>query len=271
MARARLGFATLLGSTALAAFIFLIARYRASASTTLSAVPFAMLVSLPFALAAAATGTVSRSGAVAGLLVSSALLAGAGWPAWLQLGVVLIVAAGATRAGRARNARGGLLDDRNGRGWRSVTANTTIAACAALYAHDPGVRDLAALVVASVLIAGAGDTVASEIGKAFGGRVAFSLIPVRRVPPGTPGAVSLVGTLAGIGSAVAMAVCAGGTGLVRIPDIAVVTIAAVVAILLDSLMAGVLESGGWLDNDGVNLLATCAAAIAATGLRGLWP
>ena len=82
--------------------------------------PLAVLVSLPFALSAAALRLVSLAGAVAGLAVSSALLAGAGWPAWLQLGMALAATALATRAGRRRNATAGLLDDRHGRGWRNV-------------------------------------------------------------------------------------------------------------------------------------------------------
>jgi uncharacterized membrane protein len=36
-------------------------------------------------------------------------------------------------------------------------------------------------------------------------------------------------------------------------------------------MAGVLESRGWLDNDGVNLLATWVAAVAIVGLTALRP
>jgi uncharacterized protein (TIGR00297 family) len=270
VARARLGFTALFGSVTLVALLFLIAGHRASAFAILPAFPIAVLVSLPFALGAAAVRAVSRSGALAGLAIASTLLAGAGWPAWLQLGVVLICSLGATRLGHARNAKAGLLDDAHGRGWRSVTANTGLAACAALYARDPGTRDMAMLVIASVLTTGASDTVASEIGKAFGGRSVVGLVPIRRVASGTPGGVSLVGTLAGVTSVCAMAMCAGAMGLAPASKVPVIAIAAVGAVLLDSIIAGIFESRAWLDNDGVNLMATLAAALGAAGLGTFW-
>lgn len=229
------------------------------------------MISLPVAVAAVVMRAVSRSGAAAGVIVASALLAGGGWPAWVQLGVALIFAAGATRAGRTRNIAGGRLDDRDGRGWRSVAANTGLAACAALYARDPGLRDLAGLVMAAALTAGAGDTVASEIGKAFGARTTVSLMPIRRVPPGTPGAVSVAGTLAGAASVAVMARCAGATGLIGSTDVVRVTVAAGSAILFDSVASRMLESRGWVDSDGINFLATCAAALVAVSLPPLPP
>jgi uncharacterized protein (TIGR00297 family) len=269
VADTRLDFIALLSATVIAAGVIVSAGGGASAWATCRALPFAALVSLPFAIAAVAARIVSPSGAAAGLLVSSLLLAGAGWPAWSQLGVVLIVAAAATRAGRARKSRDGLLDDPHGRGWRNVAANTGLAACAALGARHPTARDLSTLVIAAVLIAGAGDTVASEVGKGFGRPSAVSLIRTRRVPAGTPGAISLVGTMAGIGAVAAMAICADLLRLIASRDVASVATAAMLAVVADSAIAELLESRGWLDNDGVNLLATWTAALAAIGLHAL--
>jgi uncharacterized protein (TIGR00297 family) len=226
-------------------------------------------VSGPFAIAALTARIVSPSGAIAGLLVSSTLLAGAGWPAWLQLGVVLVVAAAATRLGRARKSRRGLIDEPHGRGWRNVAANTGLAAVAAVGARHPSAPALPTLVVAAVLVAGASDTVASEIGKAFGRPTAVSLIRMRRVPAGTPGAISLVGTVAGIAAVTTMSICAHLVGLVTSSDVASVATAAMLAVLADSAMAELLESRRWLDNDGVNLLATWTAALAVVGLHAL--
>lgn len=227
----------------------------------------AAAVSLPFALAARVTKTVSPSGAVAGLLVSSLLLAGGGWPAWLQLGAALVLAAGSTHVGRSRNALAGLFDDSGGRGWRNVAANTGLGAAVAFYAQASGTRELAALLITSTLAAGASDTVASEIGKAFGGPSSFTLVPVRRVAPGTPGAVSGLGTLAGVASALAMSCFAAASGLVRPIDIPLTTAGAVIGLFFDSVTGSVCEQAGWLDNDGTNLLATGAAAITVWALR----
>ncbi|MEO8483055.1 MAG: DUF92 domain-containing protein [Acidobacteriota bacterium] len=270
MARTDLRFIALFGSATSLAFTVLLTDHRTSALATLSNLPFAVLVSLPIAVAAAALRLVSRSGAAAGVVVASTLLAGAGWPAWSQLAVAFAFTALATRAGRRRNTLKGLIEDRDGRGWRSVTANTGLAALAAFYAHDAAVHDLAAVVIASVLVAGSSDTVASEIGQAFGGRSAVGLFPLRRVPPGTPGAISLVGTLAGAVSASLMAMFGGVSGLVSTSDVAAVAVAGTAAVLLDSVISRQLEIRGWLDNDGVNLLATAAAGLLGVGLHRFW-
>ena len=55
----------------------------------------------------------------------------------------------------------------------------------------------------AALTAGGSDTVASEIGKAFG-RHTWMVHTSRAVPPGTPGAISLEGTAAGLVGALAL-------------------------------------------------------------------
>jgi len=265
--RVRLSFAALFGSAALLALIVLLSRPQRSISVAISALPLALAVSAPFALVAAAARIVSPAGALAGLIVSSTLLAGAGWPAWLQLGMTMAATTLATGLGRARNTRSGLLDDRDGRGWGSILANTGLAACAALFARDAGLGDVARLAIASVLITGASDTAASEIGKAWSGHEAFYVFPVRRVPAGTPGAITIMGTLAGTVSAAVMALFAHTNGLIRAEDIIVVALAAVVASLIESFVSRALELRGWLDNDGVNLAATGTGALLAVGLH----
>ena len=60
------------------------------------------------------------------------------------------------------------------------------------------------LALVAALTAGGSDTVASEIGKAWG-RSTFLVTTFRRVTPGTPGAMSLEGTAAGLLAAFALA------------------------------------------------------------------
>ena len=70
---------------------------------------------------------------------------------------------------------------------------------------------LVALVAA--LTAGGSDTVASEIGKAWG-RSTFLVTTFSRVTPGTPGAMSLEGTAAGLLAAFALAATGAALGLI---------------------------------------------------------
>ena len=141
----------------------------------------------------------------------------------------------------------------------------------------------------AALAASAADTWATEIGTLFGG-APRSLLTLRRVPPGTSGAVSVAGTLAMVAGALFIASAAQAFSL--IDDLAVVAIAGTAGAITDSLLGATLQerrwcddcdraterrvhdcgagtrlAGGraWMDNDVVNLLATLmGAAVAAT-------
>jgi uncharacterized protein (TIGR00297 family) len=115
------------------------------------------------------------------------------------------------------------------------------------------------------LIAGASDTVASEIGKAFGG-VPREFPSFRAVPAGTPGAVSAVGTLAGFTAAVVLSLIAGaslpGGSAIMLPAVAGATGGA----FAESALATRFEADGILNNDMLNFLNTAVAAFIAVGV-----
>ena len=73
--------------------------------------------------------------------------------------------------------------------------------------------DAARLAFVAALAHGGSDTIASEIGKAFG-RTTLSMTTLARVPPGTSGAMSLEGTAAGVAGALALGAVGVALGLV---------------------------------------------------------
>lgn len=227
--------------------------------------PSGLALSLPVALAALSLRQVTRAGAAAGTLVAAILWSAAGWQGWLQLGATFAIAAGATRIGRPRNEPAGLLDEDAGRGWRSVVANTGVAAAAAfaMAGRGPG---FVPVVVAAALATACADTAASEIGKAYGG-APVSLASLRRVTPGTPGAVSAVGIGASAAAAAGSALIALTAGWLTAYDATAVAGAAVVASTLEGWVSAAAESRGWLDNDGVNFAATMMGAALAVLLH----
>lgn len=229
----------------------------------ISVVAVAAGVNLLVAFAGWRAGTVTIAGAITGFVIGIAVWAAAGWQAWTLLFVSFGVAALTTKMGHRRKASLGISEERGGRrGPGNAIANTGVFAWAAIaslgLAHPAG----AMLAGVTAMVTAASDTVASEIGKAFG-KTTWTWAPVRRVPAGTPGAVSLEGTLAGIAGAVVLASYAGGVGLISLRAIPVAVVAATLASFAEGALATRFEAGGWLNNDVLNFLNSAIGASIA--------
>lgn len=207
-----------------------------------------------------AARTVTIAGAVAGLVIGALIILGTGFPGWALLIATFLAAAVTTRIGHARKARAGIAEDRGGRrGAGNAIANTGIAAWAALVASgsiDPSAAHLA--VVAALATAGS-DTVASEVGKSIG-RTTWMVTSFARVPPGTTGAISLEGTLAGVASAVLLAWIGAWMGLIPLVAVLTVAFAATTASFLEGVIGATVEARGMLTNDAVNFVNSAIGA-----------
>jgi uncharacterized protein (TIGR00297 family) len=123
-------------------------------------------------------------------------------------------------------------------------------------------------VALAALAEAAADTVSSEVGQVLSSRPRM-ITTLRCVDPGTDGAISLFGTLAGM--AAAGIVAALGTLAMR-GDSTMFWIScagAVFGLFVDSLLGATLERLGWLNNDLVNFLSTASAAAFALGLLAI--
>src|SRR5204863_7103940 len=118
--------------------------------------------------------------------------------AWALLLNAFLAAAVSSRLGLARKERLGIAEERGGRrGAGNAIANCGVAAAAAIAAVTTPYTAIALTALVAALTAGGSDTVASEIGKAWG-RSTFLVTTLRPVTPGTSGAMSLEGTAAGV-------------------------------------------------------------------------
>src|SRR5207253_6292151 len=207
--------------------------------------------------------TVSVSGALAGSIIGIVIFSALGWPGWVLLLVTFLSAAITSRMGWQRKMILGIAEERGGRrGAGNAIANTGVAALAALLvllAADPLVARIA---FAAALTSGGSDTIASEIGKAWGRRT-WSMTTLGRVPPGTSGAMSLEGTAAGIAGAFALAAIAIALGITPAAALLPIVIAATLGALLESWLGATLEAPGFLNNDMLNFINTSAAAALA--------
>jgi uncharacterized protein (TIGR00297 family) len=203
--------------------------------------------------------SVSVSGALAGMTVGIAIYLGAGPAGWGFLFASFVAAVIASRMGLKRKTLLGIAQESGGRrGAGNAFANCGLAAFAAVIAMSTSHREAALLVVVTALTAGASDTIASEIGKAWGRRT-FLSIGFRLVPPGTSGAVSLEGTAAGIVAATALAMFAALTQLIDPQLVWIVVAAAFAGSVGESFLGATLEHPGILNNDQLNFINTAIA------------
>lgn len=235
----------------------------AAAAHAVRLLPLALALNVTVAAAGYRARTVSRSGAIVGALLGITVTVTAGWRGWLLLLATFAAAVAASRMGLRRKTLLGIAEAHGGRrGAGNAIANTGIATAAAVLAVTSYATGPAMVAFVAALAAGGSDTIASEIGKAWGRRT-FLFPSFRQVAPGTSGAVSVEGTAAGVAGAFALAGLGAGLGLVPPGALLPIVAGATIGSFAESAMGATLEGAGFVNNDVLNFLNTAAAAAAA--------
>jgi uncharacterized protein (TIGR00297 family) len=227
-------------------------------------------------LARAATPSAALTGGLVTLVLTLAPLSSSGaegrpfYSALPPLLALFVLTFSATKFGRARKEQLGVAEEKTGRNAAQVAANLGVAGLAAATAlSHPLPGQFYAVMVTAALAEATSDTLASELGEILGG-TPFLLTTLRRVAPGSDGAVSLAGTVAGVSGA-ALVVLVAFFSLRLSPGPALCAgLGAIAGLFFDSLLGATAERWGWLNNDAVNSLSTLAAsgiALAALTLR----
>lgn len=243
---------------------------------------------LPFAALTVRLRMLSPSGALAGGLLAATLI-GLGGGAWAVPGFVFFVLSSAiSRVGRRRKRHAAARSEKgNVRDAGQVYANGAVG-WALLCAHVLWPHPLLYGGFLGAFAAAAADTWATELG-ALSRRRPRLVTSGRRVPRGTSGAVSVLGTAAAVAGAASVALSAwavaahafqpvgGGSG------ISLVVGSGVAGALVDSLAGATVQAqyradeGGvteradgprvhgwsWMTNDRVNVVCTATGALVA--------
>jgi uncharacterized protein (TIGR00297 family) len=248
------------------------------------------VVATAIALLAWRSGSLSRSGAIAAIVVGTVAIA-AGWR-WGALLIAYFVSSSLlSRIGAATKARrsGSIVEKGGARDAAQVLANGAVFVLAALLQLvHPSPLWLAA--GAGALAASASDTWGTEIGMLASGQPRM-ITSWRPVPTGTSGAVSAPGLIAMLAGALFIATTAW---LLHAPRIIAFTaiIGGLAGALLDSVGGALAQARrrcpqcgsaterllhdcgtrtervgglGWLDNDGINAVCTLAGALVSAG------
>jgi uncharacterized protein (TIGR00297 family) len=237
-------------------------------------------------------------GAISGALISFAALL-AGGLAWLSIIIAFVLISSVlTRFRYSYKQNLGSAQEKGGRrSWPNALANGLVGGIISLLeiaTHQPW---LSVAYLAS-FSAAMSDTIATEIGLLSRSEPRLILDPAKTVTPGTSGGITLIGELAGLVSAVGL--CGVGLFLGLLPGqlskmvlaFVLSVVASFVAMNIDSLLGATVqgrykcgvcgipteslyhhgertipEQGiSFLDNNGVNLLTTIAAALIAGGI-----
>ncbi|MEM8780096.1 MAG: TIGR00297 family protein [Cyanobacteria bacterium P01_G01_bin.49] len=195
------------------------------------------------------------------------------WQGYVIVVFYLFVGSAVTRIGMAKKEAAGIAEKRSGmRGPENVWGSAligTLCALGTLFVPSPWQQFLILGYMASFSTK-LSDTTASEVGKAYGKRT-FLITTLKPVPPGTEGAISLEGTLAGIVASAVIALLGWGIGVIDLIDVLWCIVAAFIATNLESLIGATLqEKFDWMTNEVVNIINTFIGALVAIVITWFW-
>jgi len=241
-----------------------------SSTTLLNAALWGLAINGLLALLAYAAKSVNRAGAVSGVLLGTALFAFGSWRMFLIFFLFFVVATVTTKIGYRKKMALGVAQSRGGRrGVENAVANTLTGVLFAFLAVATSwTLPFTAAAVAAFATA-ACDTVSSEIGQAFGRRHLL-ITTLKRVPPGTDGAVSLEGTLAGLLASILLAVVAERLTLLTPLAASIVAAAGFAGATIESYLGATLERANQLNNELVNFANTLIGALLAMIAVAIW-
>ncbi len=217
-------------------------------------------------------GTVGLSGALSGFFIGVFIYIFAGWKGYTVIILFFVLASGATKLGYSRKEKAGLAQEEEGkRSWQNALANCGAGIfIAPLIAFTPGALALKFSAAYTAVFATASfDTVSSEIGQLWG-KTTYLVPSFRRVPRGTEGAVSVEGTLAGLGSAVVIAGAGFFTGMFGYTGTLFVIAGAFIGTTFESITASGTEDPEEINNEFLNFLNTVVGAFSTFLLMNIW-
>lgn len=232
----------------------------------------ALAINAAVSIAVVALRVVRPTGGVAGFVLGSLVYAFGGPKLYALLWIFFAIGTIATRFGKRRKEAMGKAEEAGGkRGVKNVLANVSVPAFFAVLSGmtaNPALSAAFALACAAAFATALMDTVGTEVGQAI--KTPTVLLPdLMRVPPGTDGAVSIAGTLAGLVAAGFLAATAVDLHAATPRGGIVIVVAATLGTVAESLLGR--AGAPWKVTSGhvLNFYNTIVGAAAALALAKL--
>ena len=197
-------------------------------------------------------------------ILGTLILGSIGWNGWFSICIYLLLGTLVTKIGYKNKASRGIAESRGGkRGpenvWGSAATGCSLSLLSCIW---PDYLNLFMVGFAASFTAKLSDTFSSEIGKRFGKRT-FLITTLRPVAPGTEGAISIEGSLAGLLGSLIMTIVMFNLSIISGLSVAcIVLFSGYIATIVESYIgAEVQNKFEWLTNELVNSIQTSLSAI----------
>ncbi|KAL6554360.1 Protein vte6, chloroplastic [Orobanche minor] len=186
------------------------------------------------------------------------------------------VGTAATKVKMAQKEAQGVAEKRRGRRGPESVVGSSAAGCVCAFLSIYGIGGEASarlweLGFVASFCTKLSDTVASEIGKAYG-KTTYLITTFKIVPRGTEGAVSIEGTFAGLVASIILAFVGHLMGQINVAEAIICVIASQIANVGESIIGAALqekEGFQWLNNDAVNVINISMGSILAVFMQQL--
>lgn len=239
-------------------------------------ITLAVIINAVIAYATYSAKQISKSGAIGGFIVGALIFSFTGWNGYVVLVVFFILGTLVTKVKYKEKAEKGIAQEDEGkRGAKHAIANCSAALIMGFIAflgtlgENEWMRALFMAGFTGAFATALSDTASSEIGQAYG-KTTILITSFKRVPPGTEGAVSMEGTVAGIVASLVLALVALVTGVViGWQGVVAVVVAAFVGNTVESFIGSTIEQLPFVTNEVTNFINTVIGAGVAIGLYAI--